>query len=119
MLTDDDKDKYLVERLIGKKWYTGGILGAFLTDRMIVAIFLEISSRKKNRQLLNDAVINKLVLLSDSFKNVRNLLYENRSNVNIVNKVHFSWKPNKDLNSIEKNLSTKISQIFDRYESNH
>jgi len=54
LLKIDDKDNYLVSKLIDNtKWYTGGFLGSLITDRMIVATFLEISSRKQNRQLLN------------------------------------------------------------------
>jgi hypothetical protein len=47
ILKTDDVDNYLVSKLINNtKWFTGGVLGSFLTDRMIVAIFLAISERK-------------------------------------------------------------------------
>lgn len=46
----NDKDVYLVKKLIvGEKWFSDGILGEFIVDRMIVAIFLKISTRKINR----------------------------------------------------------------------
>lgn len=46
-LKAEDKDTYLVDKFIdNNKWHTGGFIGSLLTDRMIAAIFLKISSKK-------------------------------------------------------------------------
>jgi hypothetical protein len=60
---------------------------------MIVATFLAISKRKEKRQSLVDEAIKKLVLLTQDFDQVKHLLFSNRSDANIANQLHVSWKP--------------------------
>jgi preprotein translocase subunit SecA len=108
----DDKDKYLVAKFLqnSEKWYAGGLVGSLLIDRMIAATFVKISGGNRNRQILSNAALDKLLILSGNISEVKRLMFGDKNGDTIANQFRSSWKPSENLNKIEKQLTDKISE---------
>jgi len=60
------------------------MLGSFLIDLMIVDTFLIISSREKDRQLLNSEALNKLIRLCNNLPTVKFIIFGDKNDYQIA-----------------------------------
>ncbi|CAD8156985.1 unnamed protein product [Paramecium octaurelia] len=113
-IEDVDKDEYLPNKLLDQKYFSQGILGEFICDRMIIETFLIIS----RKQQLNEKTIQKVFQLCKGIDEVKGLFLKNQSESVYVNSLHRSEFQGENLNDIEK-ASKKILQIFFNYNEFH
>ncbi|CAD8077847.1 unnamed protein product [Paramecium primaurelia] len=113
-IQDDLKDRYLPDKLFGSKYFSNGILGEYLCDRMIIQIFRIISES----QSLNDQTINKVFQLCEEINTVKKFFLQDLSDDIYVNSIHRSEIKIENLDSIEEFVK-KILKVFFDFDQFH